>query len=46
MIVDLILETGIAFRISTGLMLEHDRAAVGEDEPGQTSSRRGCPTET
>ena len=33
MIVDLVLETGIAFGISTGLSLQHDGAAVGKDHP-------------
>ena len=41
MIVDLILETGVAFGISTGLTLQNDGAAIGEDEarPDQQQAR-------
>src|SRR5262249_61446534 len=34
MVVDLVLETGVAFRIRAGLTLQNDGAAIGEDEAG------------
>jgi hypothetical protein len=43
MIVDLVLETGIAFGVSTGLPLQNDRAAVGEDEARPDQQRARLP---
>ena len=43
MIVDLVLETGIAFGVGARLTFEHDGATIGKDEPSPDEENARLP---